>query len=200
MWFFKISRQKKKTDAELLAIYQQFGDQEVLTELFDRYIELVFGTCMKYLKEEEAAKDAVMQVYEVLIDKALAHDIKNFKSWLYVLVKNHCLMHLRKSKKDNLVDIQSITTDAFMENELLEHQYGEEGMIGISEKEKLLQVMENSIEQLDDKQKQCLKLFYLQEKCYKEIADETGFDLKKVKSYIQNGKRKLKIYMEKQSE
>ncbi len=200
MRFFKISRPKKKTDAELLMVYQQHGKQEVLSELFDRYVELVFGTCMKYLKDEEASKDAVMQVYETLIEKAKQHEISNFKSWLYVLVKNHCLMQLRKSKKENVVDIQAVSTTSIMENDLSVHQYNEGPDVGVSEKEKLLQLMENGIEQLEEKQKECLKLFYLQEKCYKEVAEATGFELKKVKSYIQNGKRKLKIYMEKQSE
>jgi RNA polymerase sigma-70 factor (ECF subfamily) len=39
-------------------------------------------------------------------------------------------------------------------------------------------------------------LFYLEQKCYKDIADLTGYDLNKVKSAIQNGKRNLKICME----
>lgn len=200
MWFFKVSRKIKKTDAELLEEYQQYGKQEVLSELFDHYIELVFGTCMKYLKDEDLSKDAVMQVYEVLVEKAKIHEIANFKSWLYVLVKNYCLMQLRKQKNEQVVDIQDFSSDSFMENGALEHHYSENGLVGISEKEKLLQLMENGIEQLEEKQKQCLTLFYLQEKCYKEIAEETGFELKKVKSYIQNGKRKLKIYMEQKSE
>jgi RNA polymerase sigma-70 factor (ECF subfamily) len=57
--------------------------------------------------------------------------------------------------------------------------------------------LEKCIETLGDEQKQCVKLFYLQEKCYKEITESTGFDMNKVKSYIQNGKRNLKICMEK---
>jgi len=200
MWFFKVSRQKEKTDVELLEVYQQSGDTVFLSELFDRYVELVFGTCMKYLKNEEESKDAVMQVYELLTEKVKQHEIANFKSWLYVLVKNHCLMHLRREKKSQLVGIEDLNSDNFMESEDVLHQYIEGNEEGITEKEKLLQLLESGIEQLDEKQKTCLQLFYLEEKCYNEIVEITGFELKKVKSYLQNGKRKLKIYIEKASE
>ena len=199
MWFFKISKPKKKSDEELLVAFKQSDDMALLSELFDRYIELVFGVCMKYLKNEENSKDAVMQIYEQLSEKLPKQDIQNFKSWLYVFVKNYCLMQLRKKENKKHIRLDEIIPDVFMESDEDLHLISENGE-AISEKEQLLQLMESGLDELEEKQKQCLKLFYLEEKCYKEIVEITEFDLKKVKSYIQNGKRNLKIYMEKSRE
>ena len=57
--------------------------------------------------------------------------------------------------------------------------------------------MATSLEELNPEQKQCLILFYLEKKSYQEISENTGFSLMQVKSYIQNGKRNLKILLDK---
>lgn len=196
MWFFRISKPKKKTDTELLEEFKQHGDMALLSELFDRYVEMVFGVCMKYLKDEENSKDAVMQIYEQLSTKIPQHEIQYFKSWLYVFVKNYCLMQLRKKENKNTVQLDEAIGGGFMESEEDVHLIYEVEQ-RVTERESLLQLMEAGMDDLEDKQKHCLKLFYLEEKCYKEITEITGFELKKVKSYIQNGKRNLKNYMEK---
>jgi RNA polymerase sigma factor (sigma-70 family) len=59
-----------------------------------------------------------------------------------------------------------------------------------------METLKKCIDQLKDEQKECIKLFYLEEKCYQEIAESTSYELKKVKSYIQNGKRNLRICMD----
>ncbi len=176
----------EKTDNELLALYQQTQDLEWLSSLYLRYASLVFGVCLKYLKDRELAKDAVMQIHEKLIESLLVHQITHFRSWLYVNARNHCLMYLRSRKGKETEEISPF----LMENSLQEHL--EEGALF----EQSLLKLEKCIETLAGPQQQCVKLFYLQEKCYKDVADETGFDLNKVKSYIQNGKRNLRNCLE----
>ena len=154
-------------------------------------MHLVYGLCLKYLKDKEESQDAVMQVFEKLIESVKKHEIQNFKSWLYVLAKNHCLMAIRSRKSKS----QSVEFEPdIMESNLILHHEDE------SELEDDLQKLENCIEKLQNEQKQCVELFYLQKKPYLHIAEKTGFDLKKVKSYIQNGKRNLKICMESTNE
>jgi len=174
------------TDLELLAHYRKSGDLRPLTTLFSRYASLVYGVALKYLKDRDDAKDAVMQIFEKLALSLKDHDVVNFKSWLYVTTRNHCLMQLR-SQKSKLTEFR---TD-FMENALILHLEEEPEM------EQNLVKLEKCVSELDGEQKQCVTLFFLREKCYKEITELTGFDLGKVKSYIQNGKRNLKICMEK---
>jgi RNA polymerase sigma-70 factor (ECF subfamily) len=58
-------------------------------------------------------------------------------------------------------------------------------------------LLEEAIQELSEEQKLCVNLFYLQKKSYQQITDRTGFTLMQVKSYIQNGKRNLKIILEK---
>lgn len=174
-------------EAELLADYRRNGNLETLGRLYERYMPLIFGLCLKYLKDEEQSKDAVMQIFEELITKLKVHEVSNFKSWLYTLARNHCLMNLRSSNKHEFVNID----DYGVESLVFLHQDTEQI------KENQLSSMENCLQKLPDEQRLTIDLFYLQQKCYKEISDATGFDLNKVKSYIQNGKRNLKICMEK---
>ncbi len=190
MKFIKNTDGNKDTaDAELIARYKSSGDLEVLGTLYSRYMHLVYGVCLNYFKDEEVSKDAVMQIFEELIPKLRIHEVQNFKSWLHVLTRNHCLMAMRKSSRYQTVPIE----DQFVENETFVH-------LDISDvQEQQFTVMEKCMETLSEEQRKSVDLFYLQEKCYKEVAEITGYEMLKVKSYIQNGKRNLKICIEKNS-
>lgn len=183
------ARIQEQDDAALIAHYKSSGNLEALGTLYNRYMHLVFGVCLNYLKDEEQSKDAVMQIFEELVLKLKIHEVQNFKSWLHVLTRNHCLMALRKQSKHNTVSID----DTFVENRDFVHLDMDDT------KEKKLTVMEKCMETLSVEQRISVDLFYLQEKCYKEVADITGYEMVKVKSYIQNGKRNLKICIEKNS-
>lgn len=176
-------------DSELASLYRKTGDLALLGELYEKYMPLVYGVCMKYLKSEEQAKDAVMQIFEQLISKLRVHEVSNFKSWLYSLTRNYCLMELRSSQKHEFVNLE----DYGVEKEVFLHPED------VRTDEQELRKMEQCMEQLPEEQRVSIDFFYMQQKCYKEIAELTGYDMKKVKSYIQNGKRNLKICMEKNS-
>ena len=186
-FFTKPVRPDDAGDEELLQRYRKNGDLAVLGRLYQKYMQLIYGVCLKYLKDEEPAKDAVMAIFEELITKVKQHDIKQFRSWLYVLARNHCLMQLRSGKK-----METIGLDDFMEFNPVLHPED-------NNKEEALTALEKCMDKLMPAQKQSVDLFYLKEKCYKEIADLTGFTLNEVKSYIQNGKRNLKICLERSS-
>jgi len=174
------------TDSELLNQYKRKGDLSYLGELYTRYQSLVYGVCLKYLKDRDESKDAVMQLFEKLIQTLRTHEVDNFKSWLYVTSRNHCLMQIRSRKGKFTQEF----SPEIMENQLLLHPEDEPELEGNLTK------LEKCIETLINEQKQCIQLFFLQEKCYRDIAQFTGFDLNQVKSFIQNGKRNLKICME----
>lgn len=173
-------------DHELVQLFKESGDLNILGELYRRYMTLVYGVCLKYLKDREESRDAVMQIFEKLTTSLREHEVTYFKSWLYVTSRNHCLMHLRARKGKNFEEI----SERLMESDAAVHLEEEPEM------ESNLSKLEHCIGQLAAEQKRCVTLFYIQEKCYKEIVDITGFDDNKVKSYIQNGKRNLKICME----
>jgi len=147
---------------------------------------------MKYLKDEDLGKDAVMEIYEKLVEDLKRHEVSNLKSWLHSVARNHCLMQLRSEKsKAGKQDQFLKTEDDFVEFGDLLHPSSEQ------QKETLLLRLENAVAELNEQQRQCIELFYLQQKCYNEVADITGFSLKEVKSYIQNGKRNLKVALTK---
>ncbi len=173
-------------DSALLRHYKSTGDLEVLGSLFIRYNALVYGVGLKYLKDRDEAKDTVMQVFEKLVQSLREYEVENFKSWLYVTTRNYCLMKIRAGKGRFREEI----SPHLMENELTMHLQEE------PELEQNLSKLEKCIEELANEQKQCVQLFFLKEMCYKEITSTTGFDLNKVKSFIQNGKRNLKLCME----
>jgi len=183
-----------KSDLELIGIYKQTNDLKILGQLYNRYTHLVFGVCLKYLKNTEDSKDAVMQIFEKLIDSLLKHDVQNFKSWLHVTSRNHCLMELRKRKSSKTTSNSDFSMVESMESSLSVH-HNDEDLLN----EDLL-LMKRCMEKLSEEQKNCIKLFYLEERSYNEVSLESGYELKKVKSLIQNGKRNIKNCIEKNRE
>ena len=186
MTALKSIAQYKGSDEELLTTYQSTKNQDALAALYLRYTDLVYGVCLKYFKDSEMAKDAVMNIYEELTKKLQTHAIETFKPWLYIVAKNHCLMQLRKTKKNTTVAFHP----AFMQSEDFTH------LDNILAKEKILAQLEICVEGLSNDQKESVRMFYIENKCYNEIAVVTGKDWSKVRSLIQNGRRNLKICIE----
>ena len=177
-----------ETDQELVQQYKNSGNMDTLGELYNRYMELVYGVCLKYTKEPEEAKDCVINIFEELLTKLKKHEVANFKGWLYQLAKNHCLMKIRSNKNNPTyidADVVHLSENVHLDS--------------VMEKEGHLDNIEYCIEQLPGDQKQAIQLFYFKEKCYKEIAEMTNTDINKVRSFIQNGRRNIKICMEKKA-
>jgi RNA polymerase sigma factor (sigma-70 family) len=175
------------TDTDLLQQYRQTVDQAVLGTLYQRYMDLVFGVCLKYLKDREAARDAVMNIYTEMVEKLKKHEVEHFKSWLHTVARNHCLMQLRSPRN---LKTRELNTE-LVQNEENVHLNGE------LEKEENFRKMEQCLQTLVKEQEESIRLFYLEKKCYREIADITGYDWSQVRSYIQNGRRNLKLCMDK---
>jgi RNA polymerase sigma factor (sigma-70 family) len=183
----KQKKYKLKTDEELVTLYKLERSSTCIAIIYERYGHLVMGTCMKYLKNEVESQDITMQIFEELHSKLLKHEINYFKSWLYMVTKNECFMFLRKSKSQNITDFsESYDVEQTIED--------------VQAKEKSLELLENAIEDLKPEQKRCVKLFYLEEKSYQQISAELNLSLMQVKSAIQNGKRNIKLQLEKQDE
>lgn len=187
MAFLKKISQNTLTDKELVAVYKESGDMAVLGELYQRYMDLVYGVCLKYFKEPEAAKDAVIQVFEELVAKLKKHEVENFRGWLHQVAKNHCLMQLRTPKNLKTVEFKA----ELVQNEENVH------LNGVLEKEENFKKLENCLETLTTEQQRVIRLFYLEGKCYNEIVEITGQEWNQIRSFIQNGRRNLKICMEK---
>lgn len=175
-----------KDDATLLQSFYNDGNNEWLGILLQRYTGLLLGVSMKYLKNEDDAKDAVQQIFLKVINELQKYKVEYFKSWLYMIAKNHCLMKLRGKGK---------TTTEIKEHFLPAE---DEAVIkeGIVKKENALTNLEEALKQLNKEQGVCVTLFYFEKKSYQEIVEHTNFSLLQVKSNIQNGKRNLKIIMQ----
>ena len=174
------------SDEQLLATYKQKQSSKIIGELYERYGHLVFGTAMKYTKSKFDAEDITMVIFEKLPKKLLSHDIQSFKSWLYMVSKNECLMFLRKKGNITL--------------ELTRELESEDTLAQKEDQEIRMNLLEEAIETLKEEQKKCIQLFYLERKSYQEITELLLMDLKKVKSAIQNGKRNLKMKLEGRNE
>lgn len=178
---------KGSSDEALLSAFKSSGQLRYLSQLYTRYVELTYGLCLKYLQNEKTAEDAVMDIFESLVKKVPAHDIHNFKSWLYTFARNHCLMQLRQQKKE--------ITQSFAPNVMysLEEMHPVDGaQEHLIERDKVEAHLRDCLEQLMKEQKHCVTLFYYGNKSYKEIAAEKKIEVGKVRSYIQNGRRNLK--------
>jgi RNA polymerase sigma factor (sigma-70 family) len=173
---------ENQSDEQLLAAYVQQGSAQHLGLLYERYMPMVFGVCVKIFKDRGKAEDAVMAIYEELTRKAKEHQIESFRGWLYVLARNHCLMELRKSNRKPL-DFHA--PEDMSRYDAIEEAFEYELPQDVAPLQKCL-------EELNALQRQTVLLFYYEDKSYKEIADITGEEVGKVRSYIQNGKRNLK--------
>lgn len=182
----KANRYDNITDAELLKRYYTDKNQEWIGILLERYTLLLLGVCMKYLKDENEAKDCVQQIFLKVLTEVGKYRIDYFKSWLYMVAKNHCLMRLRgkgmKAAKE-LSDHQAIAPESDRQE--------------LIATEKTYDLLEEALEELSEEQRQCVILFYLKKNSYQQISEKTGHSLMQVKSYIQNGKRNLKILLDK---
>jgi RNA polymerase sigma-70 factor (ECF subfamily) len=182
-----IKRYSHTSDNELLEHYYQSGDQQWLGILLERYTLLLLGVCMKYLKNEEEARDAVQQVFLKTLTEAPRYKIEYFKSWIYMVAKNHCLMKLRNKN-------QRFTKELHEEIAIEQEPIHQQDYIA---NELTYSTLENCLQELNAEQKQCVTLFYLEKNSYQQIMDKTGFNGMQVKSYIQNGKRNLRLLVEK---
>jgi RNA polymerase sigma factor (sigma-70 family) len=174
-------------DNQLLEHFYRSKDNQWLGLLLQRYTLLLLGVCMKYLKNEEEAKDTVQQIFLKVITELHKYKVDYFKSWLYMIARNQCLMRLR--------DKQGKTAKELTETMYLAEP--ESVVAELAERDALLAVMEETLQELNEEQKTCVTLFYLQKKSYNEISETTGYTLLQVKSHIQNGKRNLKLLVEK---
>jgi RNA polymerase sigma-70 factor (ECF subfamily) len=181
----KAGRVDHMTDSELLELYYQDKDPEWIGRLLERYTLLLLGVCMKYVKDENEAKDCVQQIFLKVLTEVSKYRIDYFKSWLYMVAKNHCLMRLRNN---------GIKGPKELKEEMLVHTEPEKEEL--IKNEQTYDLLEDAITELSEEQRQCVILFYLKKNSYQQVTEKTGFNLLQVKSYIQNGKRNLKIILE----
>jgi RNA polymerase sigma factor (sigma-70 family) len=186
MSFIRSIDPDQEADEVLVQRFKGDGDLHTLALLYQRYMDLVYGVCLKYLKEPEPARDAVMQIFEVVSVKLRAHEVTHFRAWLHTLARNHCLMHLRSAKNLSTTPLDP----ALMQSGDSLH------LNGATEKEMQLEWMEDCLEALAEGQREAVRMFYLEEKCYKEISEQTGQAWNQVRSLIQNGRRNLRNCME----
>jgi RNA polymerase sigma factor (sigma-70 family) len=184
----KADRYQHITDQELLEKFYASHDNELLGILLQRYTLLLLGVCMKYLKNEEEAKDSVQQIFLKVIQELHKYRVEYFKSWLYMVAKNHCLMKLRDRQGKQTTELNDRFSAA---------ANSETDWQALIQNNHTLDLLQSALAELNPEQYQCVTLFYLQKKSYQEISAETGFNMLQVKSYIQNGKRNLKILIEK---
>jgi RNA polymerase sigma-70 factor (ECF subfamily) len=178
------------SDATLLDLYKKNKDTKWLGFLFERYALLVFGVCMKYLKQVNDAQDATQQVFEKAFSEIQKYEVVYFKSWIYSITKNHCLMQLR-GKGHQPVLLESFPEDIFERTDSQKSVIQNENWLEQQSAE-----LNQALQEISHDQKICIELFYFQKLSYKEIEQKTGYSFQQVKSHIQNGKRNLRIILE----
>lgn len=185
MKFFK-SNKEELSDEELLTRYKESGNNEYFGILYNRYIPLIYGLCLKYLQDADKAQDAVMELFELLVNKVLIYDIKVFKTWLYSVAKNHCFHKLKDNRREIPVDFDSNLMESDIVLTLLDENVEDDREA----------ILKKCMEKLPEPQRISVQQFFFEEMSYADIVDNTGYNMKSVKSYIQNGKRNLRICIE----
>ncbi|CAN5503833.1 sigma-70 family RNA polymerase sigma factor [soil metagenome] len=182
---YSTSNYSHLTDNELVSQYKATSDKIYVGELYKRYTHLVLGMCINYFKDRDVAKDMVLQIFEKLFDELKKREVENFKAWLTFVVRNYCISELRKMQTQLNRDIEY---QYQLKNQSIEEEKEE-----AVEAEEKLEALEKAMESLNPFQKKCIELFYLKNMTYTQIVEMTGYSVNEVKSYIQNGKRNLKM-------
>jgi RNA polymerase sigma-70 factor (ECF subfamily) len=188
MWLSGIK--KEQTDEKLVEEYFRTGDRALMGHLFEKHVKTVFGVCLFYFRDKEKAKDAVMQVFEKLISELRRSEVRNFKGWLSFVVRNHCLNEIRTSRAKQFVP------EHYLDFEVRHADLEEEERIAAVKEDEMITHIRELLPQLKEKQRVCIEMFYLRQLSYEEVAAATGYSPGEVKSYIQNGKRNLKLMIE----
>lgn len=179
------------TDEEMVVLVQDKKDMEILGSLYNRYLLMMMSLCLKYLNHQDAAEDAVMEIFEILHRRLPNHQVENFSAWLYRLASNHCLDILRKQQRTLAKDVQIMQS-------VKDERHNDDWLVDeVQEKEAVLTKMEKCLEQLNDKQKMSIQLFYLKKQSYEDVSKKLGATWAQTRSYIQNGRRNMKKCMEK---
>ncbi|MEE9437888.1 MAG: sigma-70 family RNA polymerase sigma factor [Saprospiraceae bacterium] len=174
---------KDRSDNTLLSQYKD--GEEVMGELFSRYKNLVFGSCLKYLKNRADAEDAVSDIFILISKKLKTHQVQNFKSWLYTVTRNHCIEQLRKKNRyrDKISAVENMYSASIFHPDNIDD-------------EEIMKKLEKCIEALPQEQKQTVDLFYYKKISYKLIAEQMNITWDKVRSFMQNGRRNIKNCLE----
>jgi len=188
MWLFE--KRDFATDEELALSYYNTGDKELVGQLFEKHVKTVFGVCLFYFKDKDIAKDAVMQIFEKLITELKRTEVKNFKGWLSFVVRNYCISEIRKNKNKYRLP------EKYLEFEITEPVLDDEERIASINDDLMMDHLQSCLPELKENQRICVDLFYLKGQSYQQICDQTKFSLNEVKSFIQNGKRNLKLLIE----
>ena len=187
-------RWKQASDEELLQAYRQTGNRELAAELFNRYVHLVYGVCRQYLKDREDCRDAVMAVFEQTVIQARNTEIQHFNKWLYSTAKNKCISNIREGQRNSRHQEEwenfEKNDSKFMENEGFLRLYHKR-----TNEPDTHHILQEAISELEESQRTCIHLFFFEKKSYKDIASTTGYTVKQVKSYLQNGKRRLGVIL-----
>lgn len=178
-----------KTDQELVLLYKESNDPEIVGELYNRYHHISFGVCLKYMKNPDIANDTLLEIFSTLYELLKKYEISDFKNWFLTVCRNHCIKQLKQDSKEAAFTVSSENNAKYFMEYEAEKDHSKT-------REKQLTALEQAISELKPEQKQCVELFFIENKSYFEIVELTKFDLKKVKSYIQNGKRNLQIKMQ----
>jgi RNA polymerase sigma-70 factor, ECF subfamily len=181
-------RDTTESDEELLLRFKKTGNSEYFGQLYNRYIPLIYGLSLKYLQNTELAEDAVMDIFEDLLPKIANYEIREFRTWIYSVAKNHAFHALNNSKLAKTVEI----IPEIMESDDIVSLFEEEETDEAHRK-----ALYGCMEQLPDVQRDAIRMFFLEDMSYADIVETTGFQLKSVKSHIQNGKRNLRICLDK---
>lgn len=177
------------SDSDLVRLYKETGKSDYFGELYNRYIPLIYGLCLKYLQEEGKAQDAVMQLFEDLLPKLSRYEIREFRTWIYSVAKNHCFQLLRKENLEIATDFDQQFVETYDILYLLDKEETSD--------DARTAALKHCMEKLPEPQQRCILSFFMEEMSYADIMEQTGYQLKSVKSYIQNGKRNLKSCIEK---
>lgn len=182
--FLSISGQ---TDNELLILLQK-GNEKAFTVIYERYHKLLYLLAHRYLKDNDAAKDAVQHLFLKLWESRLLFNINiNLKNYLYTMLKNYLLNEIRNNAT-------SLEKNYELAQETIED---ENGILSKLEEQEMIEQLYQAINDLPE-QKRAVCLYKLRDiLSNQEIAEKMQISVPTVKTHYSQAIKLLRKHFDK---
>jgi len=156
------------------------GDQQAMSELYDRYAKVVYAVALRVLQNAEAAEDVVQDVFLQLWRNPDAFDASrgSMAAWLAVISRHRSIDRLRRRRPQTDIEECVIASGRDLSEE--------------TERSLVIDKVRQVLAEMNPDHRQVLELAFFQGLTHTDIAKKTGEPLGTVKTRIRSGLKQLR--------
>ena len=168
------------TSENELILLAKAGNEQALETLVKRHLSLVYGSCLRYLGNQDEAEDAVQEAFvKVWRNLKKIDPKKKFKAWVMEIAKNTCLDILKKKRAVPMSAFEDEAGFNYLAESLVST---DQSPSEAAEQSILRRVLNSALEKLSPAYQKVLSLYYKEGLNFREISDTLNEPLHTIKS------------------